>query len=55
MGALVISRYTKRGATIDLSYDPYSILRSVEDVFGFTPLAAAADAKSFAGATLSSS
>jgi hypothetical protein len=54
MGALVISRYTKSGATIATSYSPYSLLRSVEDVFGFTPLAAAAGAKSFAAVTLTS-
>jgi hypothetical protein len=52
MGALVISHYTKSGVTIATSYSPYSLLRSMEDVFGFTPLAAAAGAKSFAAATL---
>jgi hypothetical protein len=47
-GALVLSRYSARGATISSAFDPYSILRSIEDLLGYTPLVHAATAKSFA-------
>jgi hypothetical protein len=46
-GALVLSRYGARGKTLAAHYDPYSLLRSVEDLFGYTPLAHASTAKSF--------
>ncbi len=46
-GALILSRYAKKGQTIAASYGPYSLLRSVEDLFGYTPLAQASKAKSF--------
>jgi cytoskeletal protein RodZ len=46
-GALIISRFAKRGKTLSATYGPYSLLRSLEDLFGYTPLANAAKAKSF--------
>jgi phosphatidylinositol-3-phosphatase len=51
-GALVISQYATAGHTIATSYGPYSLLRSIEDIFAFKPLAHAKTAKSFAAATL---
>ena len=46
-GALVLSQYTTAGRKVSTGYDPYSMLRSVEDLFGYTPLAHATQAKSF--------
>ena len=51
-GALVLSHHTTRGKTIATAYTPYSLLRSVEDMLGFTALAHAAHAPSFAAAIL---
>jgi phosphatidylinositol-3-phosphatase len=51
-GALVLSPYTKPGRTVSTGYDPYSVLRSVEDLLGFTPLGHAEQAKSFIAAAL---
>ena len=51
-GALVISRFATAGATSRAAYNPYSVLRSVEDLLGFTPLAHAAHAISFAASVL---
>jgi phosphatidylinositol-3-phosphatase len=51
-GALVISPYTSAGKKISASYDPYSLLRSIEDLFGYSALAHAAKAKSFIAAAL---
>ena len=51
-GALVISRYARRDRTISKAYNPYSILRSVEDLLGLQPLAHAKAAKSFVSAAL---
>jgi phosphatidylinositol-3-phosphatase len=51
-GALVISRYARAGRTISKAYDPYSILRSVEDLLGQQPLAHARTAKSFVSSAL---
>jgi len=53
-GALILSRYAKRGHTVSAPYNPYSILRSVEDLFGYTPLAHANTAKSFVSTALPS-
>ena len=53
-GALILSRYAKRGNTVSAPYNPYSILRSVEDLFGYTPLAHANTAKSFVSTALPS-
>jgi hypothetical protein len=47
-GVLLLSRYAKRGATIDTPYDPYALLHSIEDVFALEPLAKSAGAASFA-------
>lgn len=54
-GTLLISRFAQAGGTDDTAYDPYSLLRSTEDLFGIKPLAKAKDAKSFAGTVLASS
>lgn len=51
-GLLLLSRYAKRGTTIDAPFDPYGLLRSVEDLFALEPLAKAADAASFAKTAL---
>ncbi len=51
-GALVISRYTHAGRTISKAYDPYSILRSIEDLLALQPLAHAKHAKSFVSTAL---
>jgi hypothetical protein len=49
-GALVLSRWTKRGAKVAAPYTPYSLLRSIEDMLRYQRLAEAATAKSFAAA-----
>ncbi len=46
-GALVLSRYAKAGKTISTVYNPYSVLRSTEDLLGLDPLGKAKTAKSF--------
>jgi phosphatidylinositol-3-phosphatase len=51
-GALVLSRYAHRGKTITIAYTPYSLLRSLEDMLRYTPLARAKSAPSFATAAL---
>jgi len=51
-GALVISRYAKAGSTSSAQYTPYSVLRSIEDLFALTPLAHAKSATSFATSAL---
>jgi Phosphoesterase family len=50
VGALLLSRFVAPGATDAAPYDPYSLLRSVEDLFGLGHLALAdgAKVKSFA-------
>jgi phosphatidylinositol-3-phosphatase len=50
VGALLLSPFVSSGATEAAPYDPYSLLRSVEDLFGLPPLgrAAGAGVKSFA-------
>jgi len=52
-GALLVSRFARAGTTAASVYDPYSLLRSLEDVFGLRPLAKAARAASFAPTVLS--
>jgi hypothetical protein len=47
-GALVISRYAKAGSTTRALYTPYSVLRSIEDLFALKALGHARGAKSFA-------
>jgi hypothetical protein len=51
-GALVISRHTQPKHTIAARYTPYSLLRSIEDMLGYTPLGRAGRAPSFARQTL---
>jgi phosphatidylinositol-3-phosphatase len=46
-GALVLSRYAKANKTISTVYNPYSVLRSTEDLLGLKALGKAATAKSF--------
>jgi hypothetical protein len=38
VGALLLSRYVKPGAPVGVPYDHYSLLRSIEDLFGLEPL-----------------
>jgi len=54
VGALLLSPFVTPGSTDAAPYNPYSILRSNEDLFGLDPLglAAAAKTKSFAPALL---
>jgi hypothetical protein len=49
-GALLVSQFASPGATDSTPYNPYSLLRSTEELFGLGQLAKAADpkAKSFA-------
>lgn len=51
-GALVLSRYAAAGTTISTTYNPYSVLRSVEDLLGYKPLVHAKSAHSFDAAAL---
>ena len=51
-GALVISRYARPGSTARTRYSPYSVLRSIEDLFALKPLARARTARSFAAVAL---
>ena len=54
VGALLVSPFVTPGATDAVAYDPYSLLRSTEDLFGLAHLAKAdgAKVKSFAPALL---
>ncbi len=45
VGALLLSRFVSPGATDPASYDPYSLLRTIEDLFGFDRLGLAGGAK----------
>jgi len=51
-GALVISRYAKGGSTNRDRYTPYSVLRSIEDLYALKALGHAGAAKSFAKTAL---
>jgi hypothetical protein len=51
-GALVISGHTTKGKVVSTAYQPYSLLRSLEDMLGDNPLARAQAAPSFAQAVL---
>ena len=53
VGALVLSPLATAGQANSTVYDPYSILRSIEDGLGYKPLAEAAKAKSFVSEVLS--
>jgi phosphatidylinositol-3-phosphatase len=45
VGALLVSPFLTPGSTDGVAYDPYSLLRTTEDLFGLSPLAGAAGAK----------
>ena len=45
VGALLVSRFLSSGSTNATSYDPYSLLRTTEDLFGLGRLVLAADEK----------
>ncbi|HEX7290184.1 MAG TPA: alkaline phosphatase family protein [Conexibacter sp.] len=51
-GALLVSKYAQPGGTAGSDYDPYALLRSLQDLFALTPLARAATASSFAPTVL---
>jgi hypothetical protein len=51
-GALVLSAKVKPGTTVTMRYSPYSVLRSVEDLLGYTPLVHAKSARSFASSAI---
>jgi hypothetical protein len=51
-GALVLSRFATAGKTVSSTYNPYSVLRSIEDLLGYDPLAHAKSARSFVSAVL---
>jgi hypothetical protein len=46
-GALILSPLARRGRIVAGAFTPYSVLRSVEDLFGFKPLGHARGASSF--------
>jgi hypothetical protein len=54
VGTLLLSQFVSPGATDPAAYDPYSLLRSTDELFGLSPLAAAGGSKvkSFAPALL---
>jgi len=45
VGALALSRFVAPGATDAVAYDPYSLLRTFEDLFDLSPLGAAGGSK----------
>lgn len=45
VGTLLVSRFLSGGSTNATTYDPYSLLRTTEDLFGLAPLALAGDEK----------
>jgi phosphatidylinositol-3-phosphatase len=47
-GALLLSPFARAGTTAASAYDPYALLRSIEDLFALRPLGRAATAPSFA-------
>jgi phosphatidylinositol-3-phosphatase len=51
-GALVLSPFATAGRRVSRRYSPYSVLRSVEQLLGFTPLGEAKSATSFVAAAL---
>jgi hypothetical protein len=53
-GALVISQYALAHHTLTSKYTAYSVLRTIEDLFAFTPLGHASSAQSFASTALPS-
>ncbi|MFL5843474.1 MAG: alkaline phosphatase family protein, partial [Solirubrobacteraceae bacterium] len=51
-GVLLLSKFAKAGGTSYAPYSPFSLLRSIEDLFALKPLAKAAKASSFAESVL---
>ncbi len=51
-GALLLSRFADAGTTVAAPYDPYSLLRSTQDLFALKPLARSNTASSFADTVL---
>ena len=51
-GALIVSPLAHKGKTVSGSYGPYSMLRTIEGLLGYTPLVHAHTARSFASAAL---
>jgi len=51
-GALILSPLAQKGRTVPGSYSPYSVLRTIEDLFGYTALVHAKSARSFASTVL---
>jgi hypothetical protein len=51
-GALVLSAHAAPDQIVSTPFTPYSVLRTVEDLLGYTPLAAARSARSFAAQVL---
>ena len=51
-GLLILSPFARRGRMMAGAYDPYSVLRSIEDLFGFAPLGHAGRARSFVSQAL---
>ena len=49
-GALILSPRARAGSTVATPFTPYSVLRSAEDLLGYTPLVHAKAARSFAAA-----
>ena len=47
VGALVLSRFVRRGISNDRAYDHYDLLRTTEDLLGFEALGLAAEARGF--------
>lgn len=45
VGTLLVSPFVTPGATDAVAYDPYSLMRSTEDLFGLSPMAKAAGPK----------
>jgi phosphatidylinositol-3-phosphatase len=51
-GALILSPLAAKGRTLSGAYGPYSVLRTIEDLLGYTPLVHAKNAHSFAETAL---
>jgi len=51
-GALILSPLAQKGRTVSGAYGPYSVLRTIEDLLGYTPLVHAKSARSFAKTVL---
>ena len=51
-GALILSPLAAKGRTLSGAYGPYSVLRTIEDLLGYTPLVHAKSAHSFAKTAL---